>query len=117
MPITLRACLALCRTRSLFAERGLQRLDDQRLGRRRRARGDGRCRDDCGSLEASLLAGGIDFELQLSSGATELEQVAMLRAKMAPSSTCALVAWRPRAIQWCASCLISRSQRRARWPG
>lgn len=32
-------------------------------------------------LEATLLPGGIDFELQLSNGATELEQVAMLRAK------------------------------------
>jgi hypothetical protein len=32
-------------------------------------------------LEATVLPGGIDFELQLSNGATELEQVTMLRAK------------------------------------
>ncbi len=32
-------------------------------------------------LEASVLTGGIDLELKLSSGATELEQVMMLRAK------------------------------------
>lgn len=32
-------------------------------------------------LEAALLGGGLDLELQLSNGAVELEQVAMLRAK------------------------------------